>query len=219
MLRTPSDYSPRLMLYSSNSCKNCLAVHLLEMAKLLNVLKLDQVATTRAMATLMETVIVISNLGSAGLLVQQLRGPVVGTTVDAAMITLPAMEVLHLPGLPALVVAVIAMGMDSSLVAMALPRLVRLVELLPGNNKLRHRLQVALQATTGMGDIPALATAIPVLDTLLSRTWVLLQVLVVVWVVLALLLGWVPSSRTTLPVLLEARHRLLHLLATLPLLQ
>ena len=213
-----SKYHSSLILSHSNSCKNCLVAHLLETAKRLSVSKPDRVAMTKAMANRMERVTVISNPGSADLLVPQLHGLVVEMTVDAAMITLPATVVLHLHGLPVLVAAVTPMDTDSSLEAMALLPLVRLVELLPGNNKPLRRRQVARKATTDMEDILALDTAMPVLDILPRRIWELPRVLVVVWVVSALLQDWVHFSRITPLGLLEARH-LLHLLVTLLLLQ
>lgn len=197
----------------SNSCKNYLVAHLLETVKLRSVSRQDPVAMTRATAILMEKVTVISSLGSADPLVPQLRGLVVEMTMDVAMIIPPATVVLHLHGLPVLVVAVTTMGTDSSLEAMALLLLVRLVELLRGNGKLLHPHLVARKATTGMEDILALDTATRVLDILPRRTWELLPVLVVVWVVSALRPDWAHFSRTTPLGLLEARH-LLHLLVT-----
>lgn len=187
--------------------------HLLETVKLLSVSRLDPVAMTRATAILTEKVTVISSLGSADLLAPQLRGLVVEMTAVVAMIILHATVVLHLHGLPVLVVAVTTMGTDSSLEAMALLLLVRLVELLLGINKLLHPHLVGHRATMGMEDILALDTATRVLDILPRRTWELLQVLVVVWAVSALRLDWAHFFKITPLGLLEARH-LRHLLVT-----
>lgn len=201
----------------SNSCKSFLAMHLLAMAKRLNVLRQDLVAMKTEIVMLMPKAIAISSPGNVDRPVHLLLGHVEEMITDVMTGISHVMEALPRLGLQVVVAVVeMAMAVTVSRVVVTAVLPVHLEELLLGKDSMKLHHLAASRAMV-MEDIQVAGMAILMAVTLLRKAWEHLLVSVVEPAVSVLHPDWVLYSRTTEQMdLLETLHHRLLLVMLLP---